>query len=119
MSEENGTPSNNRVMLFLFLTTIMSLLILVVVYPLFVIKDSVPKLPEIPTSLESLIEWVTGILVSGGVLGKATTVYSRKQELTGAPTSTTSTTTTTTESQVNQGGTPNAQTAPEQTELTK
>lgn len=69
MSEADGTPSNNRVMLFLFLTTTMFLLLAVVFVPLFTTKI-VLKIPEIPATFETFVEWITGILVSGSAIGK-------------------------------------------------
>jgi hypothetical protein len=73
MSEPDGTPSNNRIMLFLLLTTTISLIIGVAVSPNLKI---VITLPVIPDSFANFIEWMAGILVGGTAVGKAATAYS-------------------------------------------
>jgi hypothetical protein len=88
---ENGEPSNNRVMLFLFLTTVVCMVLAVTVAPLF--KPTVPLvLPVIPPSFESMVEYITVFLVGGGVLGKGINAYQNK-----GVASTTTTTATSTE----------------------
>jgi len=88
---ENGEPSNNRVMLFMFLTTIMLLILAVVVVP--VVKPCTAiKLPDIPSSFENFVEYITMILVGGVVIGKGINAYQNKGVA--------STTTTTTASSV-------------------
>lgn len=72
MSEADGTPSNNRVMLFLFLTTVMLMLIGVAISPLFHIAL---KLPEIPASFETFVEIIVSVLVTGSVAGKGVNAY--------------------------------------------
>lgn len=67
LSESDGQPSNNRVMLFLFLTTVMALVLGVVFAPLF--KRSL-SLPTIPPSFETFVEIIVGTLVTGTLGGK-------------------------------------------------
>jgi len=74
MSEADGTPSNNRIMLFLFLTTVMLLLLTVVFAPVFR-PGLVIKLPDIPPSFETFVEYITVFLVGGSVLGKGVNAY--------------------------------------------
>jgi hypothetical protein len=92
---ENGEPSNNRVMLFLFLTTVMLLVVAVVVAPLRGIKL---ELPVIPPSFETFVEIIVGTLVTGSFIGKGITAYKEK--------GTSSTVTTSTSTEVK--GTPDA-----------
>lgn len=73
MSEADGSPSNNRVMLFLLLTTVAGILIGVAISPNLSIKIVVPDVNE---SFASLVKWIAGILVTGGAAGKAATAYS-------------------------------------------
>jgi nitrate reductase NapE component len=73
LSESDGQPSNNRVMLFLFLTTIMIMVLTVTIVPIF--KPVVIKLPDIPPSFETFVEWVVGILVFGSATGKGINAY--------------------------------------------
>lgn len=70
---EAGLPSNNRVMLFLLLTTTAGILIGAAISPNLTVTITVPKIPE---SFASFIEWMTGILVGGTAVGKAATAYS-------------------------------------------
>ena len=69
MSESDGTPSNNRVMLFLLLTTFM----------LMIVAAGIPsigfKLPEIPSTLKDVIEWLSVFLITGGAAGKVVNAY--------------------------------------------
>jgi len=86
---ENGEPSNNRVMLFLFLTTVVLMVVGVTIAPLF--KPVAPVvLPVIPPSFESMVEYVTFFLVGGGVLGKGVNAY-RDRGVTSTTTTATST----------------------------
>lgn len=74
MSEADGTPSNNRVMLFLFLSTVMLLLIVVTFAP--VIRPGLAvKLPDIPPSFETFVEYITAFLVLGAAAGKGIKAY--------------------------------------------
>ena len=75
MSEPDGSPSNNRVMLFLLLTTVVGMLVGAAISPNLTIKITLPAVPE---SFANFIIWMGGILVSGGVLGKAAKAYSDK-----------------------------------------
>lgn len=72
LSEADGQPSNNRVMLFLFLTTVMIMVLGVTFAPLFKITLS---LPVIPPSYETFVEWLVGILVFGSATGKGIGMY--------------------------------------------
>lgn len=76
---ENGEPSNNRVMLFLFLTTVMLLVVAVVFAPL---RGITLKLPDIPPTFETFVEWVTGIFVFGAAAGKGINAYKDKGQST-------------------------------------
>lgn len=76
---ENGEPSNNRVMLFLFLTTVMVLIVAVVFAPL---RGVTLKLPEVPPTFETFVEWVAGILVFGSAAGKGINAYKDKGQST-------------------------------------
>jgi len=73
MSEPDGSPSNNRIMLFLLLTTTVGLIVGAAISPNLKI---VITIPEIPDSFASFIEWMGGILVGGTAIGKAATAYS-------------------------------------------
>jgi len=83
---ENGEPSNNRVMLFLFLTTVMLMVVAVVIAPLFRMSLS---LPVVPPSFETFVEIIVGTLVTGSFIGKGITAYKEK----GTSSSTATTTT--------------------------
>lgn len=72
---ENGEPSNNRVMLFLFLTTVMLLVVAVEIAPLF---NRSLLLPNVPPTFETFVEWVAGILVFGSAAGKGINAYKDK-----------------------------------------
>jgi len=74
---EGGEPSNNRVMLFLFLTTIVLMVVAVVVAPVFR-PDIKLVLPDIPPTFETFVEWVVGILVFGSAAGKGINAYRDK-----------------------------------------
>jgi len=76
MSEPDGSPSNNRVMLFLLLTTTAGILIGAAISPNLSIKITVPEIPE---SFSRLVTWIAGILVTGGALGKAANAYSESR----------------------------------------
>jgi len=87
---ENGEPSNNRVMAFMFMTSVMIMLLAVVLSPFFQMPTI--KLPEIPESFTSFVEWVLGILITGTAAGKLVNAYKDK-----GVASTTTTTATSTE----------------------
>ena len=72
---ENGEPSNNRVMLFLFLTTVMLLVLAVVFAPL---RGYTLVLPVIPPSFETFVEVIVGTLVFGSAAGKGINAYRDK-----------------------------------------
>lgn len=91
-SEPDGTPSNNRVMLFLLLTTLAGILIGVAISPNLSIKIVVPEVNE---SFSSLIKWLAGILVTGAAAGRAASAYSDIRS--GNTTASTTQTSTTTE----------------------
>jgi len=74
MSEKDGSPSNNRVMLFLFLTSVALIIIGASISSNFSIKIVIPEIPE---SFASLVQWITLILVTGGAAGKAADAYSK------------------------------------------
>lgn len=73
MSEPDGSPSNNRVMLFLLLTTAVLLVVGAAISSNLAIKIT---LPEIPASFADFIKWIAAILVGGTAVGKAATAYS-------------------------------------------
>jgi len=77
MSEPDGSPSNNRVMLFLLLTTVAGILIGVAISPNLSIKIVVPEVNE---TFSSLVKWIAGILVTGGAAGKAAVAYSESKK---------------------------------------
>ena len=77
MSEPDGSPSNNRVMLFLFLSAVAGIIIGAAISPNLTI---VIKIPEIPESFADLVKWICGILVTGGAVGKAVNAYTAKKE---------------------------------------
>lgn len=63
LSEPDGSPSNNRVLLALLIVVMLALLVAAAGHGGW-------KLPEVPASLETFVEWTGGILVGGSVLGK-------------------------------------------------
>jgi len=89
MSEPDGSPSNNRVMLFLFLTTVVLIVMGASISPNLSIKIVIPVIPE---SFGDLVKWITVILVSGGAAGKAADAYSKAR--TGGTTTTSTSTVT-------------------------
>jgi len=74
---ENGEPSNNRVMLFIFLSTVMVLVMAVVLAPVFK-PGLVISLPVIPPSFETFVEIIVGTLVTGSFIGKGINAYKDK-----------------------------------------
>ena len=79
MSDSDGTPSNNRVMAFLILTTTMAMIVAATVAPAIGVLIGEPKLtfalPVIPDSFANLVEWLVTVLVSGVVLGHGVNAY--------------------------------------------
>lgn len=73
---ENGEPSNNRVMAFLFMSTVVLMLLAAVFSPIFNVP--VVKLPEIPESFADFVKWVLGILITGTAAGKLVNAYKEK-----------------------------------------
>jgi hypothetical protein len=63
LSESDGTPSNNRVLLALMVVILLALLIVSSAHNGW-------KLPEVPPSLETCLEWLGGILAGASTLGK-------------------------------------------------
>jgi hypothetical protein len=78
---ENGEPSNNRVMLFLFLTTIVCMVVASALVPAVWVGRTF-VLPIIPPSFETFVEIIVGTLVGGSLLGKGVTAY---KDVKGAP----------------------------------
>ena len=74
---ENGEPSNTRVMAFMFLSTVMVLILAVVIVPVFR-PGTVLRLPDVPPTFETLVEWVMGILILGTTAGKGIKAYQTK-----------------------------------------
>jgi hypothetical protein len=66
------------VLLFLFLTAVTGMILGAVLAQIFE-PGLVVTLPDIPSSFESLVEWVTAILVGGGAAGKAANAYSNSR----------------------------------------
>jgi hypothetical protein len=62
-SEPGGDPSNNRVLLALLVITMLALLVAAAAHNNW-------KLPEVPASLETFVEWMSCILVTGATLSK-------------------------------------------------
>ena len=76
MSEPDGAPSNNRVMLFLLLTTVTGVVVGASISPNLVVTIEIPIIPE---SFARFIEWMAGILVGGSAVGKAASAYSESR----------------------------------------
>ncbi len=74
---ENGEPSNNRVMAFLFVSSVMILVLGTVFVPVFR-PDIKLALPVIPPSFETFVEYCLGILVLGSAVGKGINAYKDK-----------------------------------------
>jgi hypothetical protein len=74
---ENGEPSNNRVMLFLFLTMVCLMVFAAAIVPA-IWAGRVFALPTIPPSFETFVEVITATLVGGSVLGKGVAAYRDK-----------------------------------------
>jgi hypothetical protein len=74
-SEADATPSNNRVMIFLFLSTVMVMVLFATFAPLF---GKVITLPNIPPSFETFVEIIVATLTTGVAVGKGITAYKEK-----------------------------------------
>jgi hypothetical protein len=81
---EDGNPSKNGVMMFIFMTTVMFQIMCQMFFPfifwsgpsaMYPIRP-MPLLPTIPPTYETLVEFVLLILVGGGVAGKVSNAAS-------------------------------------------